>query len=115
MGSNSKQYRLERDKESETEMSTTAEKVAVMQAAIKGEKTEWRKRGRQDAWATSHDDNLAWNWEANEYRVKPKPREFVIALDADGDVCAARLDSEPFHGTSWSIATKVVRAREILD
>lgn len=93
-------------------MMTTESMVDVMRASIRGEEIQTRPRTSKEWYDVQAP---VWNWVSNVYRVKPKPREFVIALDADGDVCAARLDSEPFHGTSWSIATKVVRAREILD
>jgi len=53
-------------------MSTTQEKIAVMQAFIDGAAIESRSRSEADCWMRLGDP--CWNWEMCEYRVKPVPR-----------------------------------------
>jgi hypothetical protein len=60
-------------------MTTLAEKIAVMQAAERGEKIQVRVViGREDIdrepWADVDDTEfIGWNWNRSDYRVAPKP------------------------------------------
>lgn len=63
---------------------TLAEKIAVMQAAERGEQIEWHHyNDHKDIWKTQERcDTLAWNWFECDYRVVKKPikltRYFVV-------------------------------------
>lgn len=60
-------------------MTTTAEKIAVMQAFERGEKVEARDVWR-DAWHECRSPN--WSWCDTAYRVAPKPIDLVEVLEA---------------------------------
>lgn len=54
---------------------TTAEKITVMQAFIDGKTIETRINN--DSWmevSLENNDDLYWNWEKNEYRIKPETK-----------------------------------------
>ena len=53
------------------DVTTTAEKIAVMQAAIDGKAIEYRPPDYKDWHTLTHP---SWNWERCEYRVKPEPK-----------------------------------------
>lgn len=66
---------------------TLAEKIAVMQAAERGEQIEWHHyKDPKDIWKTqTHCKTLAWNWFECDYRVVKKPikltRYFVVGQE----------------------------------
>jgi len=93
---------------------TTAGKIAVMQAAERGERIESTPRNPRDhafgLWSTVTD--MAWNWGLQDYRIAPPPapmtalqrareRTMVVIVDeaTPGDVQLAMLvrevDSSP--------------------
>lgn len=55
-------------------MTTTAEKIKVMQAFEDGLKIQLRGRGRE-RWEEVITTTLHWNWEAFEYRIEPADPE----------------------------------------
>jgi hypothetical protein len=57
-------------------MTTTVEKIRVMQAYEDGAEIESRAAGVAGKWYAS--DKPAWNWFDREYRVKPKPKEIWV-------------------------------------
>lgn len=60
---------------------TTAGKISIMQAFEDGAECQWRYKGT-GAWEPV--ENPSWNWDRNEYRIKPTgPREFYVSV-ADG-------------------------------
>lgn len=56
-------------------MSTTREKIAVMDAAHRGEKIECKSNRHVDIWSVI--PNPVWNWDEYDYRVAVKPKEPV--------------------------------------
>ena len=62
-----------------------ADKIKVMQAALEGKKIQCKTH--PDAiWLDVNEssDNIAFNWDKNLYRVKPRePREFYIVPDCN--------------------------------
>lgn len=64
-------------------MSTTEEKIEVMQAYADGKKIEFKTmRFAADGWATLVAPPV-WNWVEYNYRIKQEPREFVVAYRED--------------------------------
>jgi hypothetical protein len=61
----------------------TKEKIAVMQAFLDGKKIQWTGGGSE--WS-DFDGEPIWNWLQYDYRIKPEPREFLIAVSDDGTV-----------------------------
>lgn len=85
-------------------MSTTAEKVAVMTAYMRGSQIQARPVDRQDAEWTEVDGGV-WNWQILDYRVKStvvKPREVWIGVFETGTFGAL------FYPTKWDCATSCV-------
>lgn len=68
-------------------MSTTAEKIAeykrrieVMEAYDRGEEVQHSHAGRGD-WTDFTNTTPSWLWHGvNEYRIKPKPREWWVNI-----------------------------------
>lgn len=92
-------------------MKTLAEKIAVMQAAERGECIEYLSiTGGRRLWADAPSSALRWNWADCDYRVKPKPREFWI-------VASSRLiTSDPDCAHDWKVyGRNVIHVREVLD
>lgn len=60
--------------------STTAGKIAVMQAYERGEEIEWRpSECIGHPWQSPPCSGPAWGWSNTDYRIKPRePREFLI-------------------------------------
>lgn len=82
-------------------MKTLAEKIAVMQAAMRDETIEVRSiagRGCQigSEWETANrqGNNIIWDWWRFDYRVAPKPREYWIAFYIDGEPLVCRTKEE---------------------
>ena len=59
---------------------TLAEKIAVMQAAERGEIIEYRLYGTPD-WKMLFLNHADWNWAEFDYRVKPKPKKFWVIFN----------------------------------
>jgi len=72
-------------------MSTTKEKIEIMQAALDGGDIEFNVG---DGWVKSIDpENLEWEWAAFDYRIKTEPIEcWVNVLDAD--ICSTVFQSQ---------------------
>lgn len=97
-------------------MKTLAEKIAVMQAAERGEKIEYRTVAGTDEDWTPAPPGPTFSWGSMDYRVAPKkPREFVIVCDHRG--CPSHAQ-EVVDGR-WDMyvegALKTIRVREIVD
>lgn len=68
-------------------MSTTAEKIAVMQAHIDGKAIEFcgfDTEQNPGDWITEAEP--VWNWARRNYRVKPEPRSIWIAYEKTGEI-----------------------------
>lgn len=82
-------------------MSTLAEKIAIMQAALDGEPIQYRPHTSNDWYTSKMPLQLSWDWFVNEYRIAPPklrpdtfdwsvlPENFkFIAREPDGQVFA---------------------------
>lgn len=74
---------------------TLAEKIAVMQAAERGEEIEVRACGSSDWHLPAQ--YFAWNWRDFDYRVKPKPQKFWVLFDINGRVMTSGTGQTPDH------------------
>lgn len=65
-------------------MKTTAEKIAVMQAYEDG-KTVLTKQYSMIKWSpmSGYKDEPYWNWQVNDYKVKPEPKEIWVTTYPD--------------------------------
>lgn len=84
-------------------MTTTAEKIAVMQAFERGDKVEFRTIS--GGWAIHEDPS--WNWSNTEYRVAPKPIDLVEVLREMGTLHGVKQ----VYGHTW--ADIIARAKEL--
>lgn len=85
-------------------MTTTAEKIAVMQAFERGEKVEF-KYPSGTVWFAS--DSPVWNWDACQYRVAPKPIDLVDVLEGIGH----GMGITRYRGHAWTDI--IARAKEL--
>jgi len=86
-------------------MSTTAEKIAVMQAFERGERIQVCNGG-MGAW--SHEcKRPLWNWEHCDYRIAPKPREWYAWVNECGYISDGRCGYSP----DW----KKIKVREVTE
>ena len=84
---------------------TLAEKIAVMQAAVRGETIECAINGRED-WELNL--SPAWNWDQFDYRVKPQPKViWVNEYEDGGDVLHPSEVSARTHAGLLAIRTAV--------
>ena len=74
---------------------TLAEKIAVMQAAERGEEIEIRAYGSSKWHLLAQ--YFAWNWRDFDYRVKPKPQKFWVLFDTNGRVMTSGTGQTPDH------------------
>lgn len=72
-------------------MTTTAEKIAVMQAFEDGKEVEFRFCLTDETWRPLKSPNPLWDWLSIDYRIKREPRVRYILESPDGnlDRCAA--------------------------
>jgi len=56
-------------------LTSTEEKIKVMQAYVDGERVEWVHVCSRD-W--SEDSNPLWNWNDFKYRIMPKAKEMTV-------------------------------------
>jgi len=99
----------------EIDTTTTAGKIAVMQAFEDGKVIESRMKPLPDNWTVAKPP--VWNWMSMDYRIKPEPREWWVCFYDEQDVsdggrtwiAPATADGMPPGG--WA---KVIRVREIL-
>ena len=102
-------------------MTTTAEKIYVMNAYVNGETIQFKSRNTPDndwLWST----NPIWDWNRSEYRIKPVPVEpRVLYRIKEGDFMYrthhTRRDAEDairLDGCFSSNST-VVKFIEVLD
>lgn len=77
---------------------TTQEKIEVMQAHARGETIQNRIPSYGIAtWAD--DSDPTWNWEKEEFRVKPKPLTFWV------NIASCEVPKVPGF-TGWTFASK---------
>lgn len=77
---------------------TLAEKIAVMQAAERGEEIEmcslyggeWHKANPP-----------AWNWIDFAYRVKPRPQKFWVVFNKEGYIMCSGTKNKPDVTLQW--------------
>lgn len=84
-------------------MTTTAEKIAVMQAFERGEKVDYR--AQFGLWTPAPDPS--WNWGACEYRVAHKPIDLVEVLEEMGTLHGVKR----VYGHAW--ADIIARAKDL--
>lgn len=96
-------------------MNSTQKKLAVMNAYVAGELIQL-KGGSLTDWADWKNAwEPEWDWRSFSYRVKPKPREFVM------DMSLVARGSDPFSATVTPcfpchvMHGERIRVREIID
>ena len=85
----------------------TREARDIMDAFMNGETVQYKKATGGWRGAT----NPTWNFVNYEYRIKPKPREFWIELNAEGET-TGKLAGFKFISNPWY---KIIKVREVLD
>ena len=87
----------------------TAEAIKVMQAYIDGERIDYKRRS-DSKWFPLENFRPFWSWRTQEYRLTPKPREFILELNKDGTIrCTVEAGKEP-----WFDKAVHIKVREIL-
>lgn len=84
---------------SNIDTSTTAGKIAVMQAAIDGENIELCFLGRDGCWTDLNERGTQWNWDEYDYRVEPQTIEEAAEASAkDSGHKHTELNSHHYNG-----------------
>ena len=87
---------------------THDEIIAVVQAHKNGKQIQCKARNTA-IWGDAGCPN--WAFHNTDYRVKPEPREFILPLDANGNIA-----TEGQHGAIGVIqAAEVIKVREVLE
>ncbi len=79
---------------------TLAEKIAVMQAAERGEEIEMKFNSEERESWQKLDDPL-WNWGEFDYRVKPKPQKFWVVFNKEGYIMCSGTKNKPDVTLQW--------------
>ena len=99
-------------------MKTLAEQIEVMQAARGGEQIEIAIDGYRTPkriWRDA-DDGVNFNWEFNDYRIKPKPLEFwVNVYSGEKGFRPAYLFEEEAIENACQGCLRTIKVREITD
>lgn len=83
--------------------------IAVLQAAKEGKSIQF-KNHLSNGWTTCGTTMPCWNFDSNEYRVKPEPREFTLNIYNNG-----YIDNSP-RPPAWNGEVKhTIKVREILE
>ena len=80
---------------------THDEMIAVIQAQKDGQKIQWRLKGAAN-WREDYEDasGPAFNFYSNEYRIKPKSRDWWIDFIRDGkNERIAKVSNKQFPGS----------------
>lgn len=78
---------------------TLAEKIAVMQAAERGEEIETKLQDDKGIWIKVA--NPLWDWYNNDYRVKPKPQKFWVVFNKEGYIMCSGTKNKPDVTLQW--------------
>lgn len=93
-------------------MKTLKEKIEVMQAALDGKEIQILICDGWDDW--DNDTLPAFNWGANDYRIKPEPMEFWVNVYDDGIKILisheANIDNYEKDGL-----VKTIKVREVIE
>ncbi len=90
---------------------TLQEQRDIIQAAIDGKTIQMRQSGEQDY----RDRNIStFNFGFYEYRLKPQPREFFVALYKQTGLIGGAFDSVE-EAKRHNSTSEIIRAREVID
>lgn len=78
---------------------TLAEKIAVMQAAERGEEIETKFQDDKGIWIKVA--NPLWDWYNNDYRVKPRPQKFWVVFNKEGYIMCSGTKNKPDVTLQW--------------
>jgi len=94
-------------------MKTLKEKIEVMQAAEDGAEIEFMQNGF-DNWQDTLGDPV-WSWPGNDYRIKPKPREFfwINLYSKEPHLAYVSKDKAEERGQESFIET--IKVREVIE
>lgn len=67
----------------ENKMTTTQEKIKVMQAFCEGKAIQYRKKDSLNQWYNVGVEPI-WDWNQVDYRIKPEPRVIYVNEYAEG-------------------------------
>jgi hypothetical protein len=91
--------------------------IAVLQAAAAKKVIQFRRAGG-DAWA-DHTTAPEWDFSNWEYRVKPEPREWWLAMfPGDVTVCTSLTSAEDVRfskGGHSRYPEQIIHVREVID
>ena len=88
----------------------TKKAIEIMQAYVDGAEVQFRSNqyvSEDEAPSWAECAHKYWAWGAMDYRIKPKPREFEIALDADGKIAGSL---GPYRSPG-----EVIKVREVFE
>lgn len=93
-------------------MSTTAEKIAVMQAHEAGEVIEYANSGKSDWEEIIHP---AWDWASFDYRIKPREPRVIWVNEYEGGGYLVFESESSATGHARSAVRKAVKYVEVIE
>lgn len=97
---------------------TTEDKIKVMQAYIDGKEIQCRSILGGE-WGDAIDE-LRWNWDSTDYRIKPNPREYYLAYikypsGASRHYVYHEEKKAYKYGTPFGGSREIIKVREVFD
>lgn len=93
---------------------THDEMIEVIQAHKEGKQIQFNHHRSGDSWGDTNPP--LWNFELNNYRAKPEPREFYILLDKSGKVLYTVGDIKDCKKALKACVTNsIIKVREVLE
>jgi len=98
-------------------MTTTADKIKVMQASEDGQQIEWRPICCKSPWLKMK-RSPTWGWGNCEYRIKPddpKPLECWVTLNENGRITSASINMPQPIGNATMVPVREVTPQDEKD
>lgn len=99
-------------------MKTLKEQVEVMTAADNGDDVQ---SFRDDVWSDENPNcylggQIAFNWGAYDYRIKPKPLEFWVVLNTQGVSFSVNEDPDKAGASLKTLGSgSIIKVREVVE
>lgn len=97
-------------------MKSTEEKIRIMQAFVDKKEVQWSSGG--GFWndlVNNNKEEVCWNWQHNDYRIKPKTPRYVWINEYPKGFGEAHATKELADRGSYSNRIRCIKFVEVID